>query len=366
MHISKIDVYKLSIPMEPFKIATGTMDYAQNIFIRVHTNKGEYGVGECSAFPMIVGETQNTAFEVAKDFAKIWKDKNPLEIDDRIGELNAYIARNSTIKSAFDMALYDLNAKIKKQPLYIFLGGEPRDVVTDITLGIDTPEKMGEKAKALVEDGATILKVKLGEEVKEDVKRIAEIRKSIGNAIRIRIDANQGWTFEEAKETLQYLESYNIEFCEQPMRTYNDHRLPALRSLTSIPIMADESVYDHHDALRLCENNACDYINIKLSKSGGIHEALKIYKVAQDFDMPCMIGGMLESRLGLAAKLHMAYALPEIRFFDLDTCMVGHLENPVIGGIRYEGFQVHISEGYGIGADIEDEYLRKCEHWSLG
>lgn len=366
MYISKVDVYKLSIPMEPFKIATGVMDYAQNIFIRIHTDGGLYGVGECSAFPMIVGETQNTGFEVAKDFAKIWQGEDPQEIDERIGELNAYIARNSTIKSAFDMALYDLNAKIKKQPLYAFLGGEPRVVTTDITLGIDTPEKMGEKAKTLVKEGATILKVKLGEEVKEDVQRIAKIREAIGNDIRIRIDANQGWTFTEAKEALQHLEVYNIEFCEQPMRTYNDSRLPALRSLTSIPIMADESVYDHHDALRLCENNACDYINIKLSKSGGIHEALKIHKVAQDFDIPCMIGGMLESRLGLAAKLHMAYALPGIQFFDLDTCMVGHLENPVIGGIRYEGFSVHASEGYGIGADIEEDYLKKCERWSLG
>lgn len=366
MYISKVDVYKLSIPMEPFKIATGVMDYAQNIFIRIHTDGGLYGVGECSAFPMIVGETQNTGFEVAKDFAKIWQGEDPQEIDERIGELNAYISRNSTIKSAFDMALYDLNAKIHEQPLYQFLGGSPREIITDITLGIDEPKKMAVKARDLVENGAEILKIKLGEKVEKDVKRIAAIREGAGEVVSIRIDANQGWTFPEAIEALRKLEPYNIEFCEQPMRTYNDSKLPALRSLTSIPIMADESVYDHHDALRLCENNACDYINIKLSKSGGIHEALKIHKVAQDFDIPCMIGGMLESRLGLAAKLHMAYALPGIRFFDLDTCMVGHLENPVVGGIRYEGFAVHISEGYGIGADIEEDYLKRCERWSLG
>lgn len=365
MFISKIEVYKLSIPMEPFVIATGTMDYAQNIFLKIYLDNGLYGVGECSAFPMIVGETQNTCFEVAKDFATIWKGENPLEIDKRIEELNTYIARNSTIKSAFDMALYDLNAKIENIPLYRFLSGNKRKVITDITLGIGEAREMAEKAKKLVKDGAKILKVKLGEKAEDDIDRIAKIRESIGYGIPIRIDANQGWTYSEAVEALQKLEPYRIEFCEQPLRTHEDYKLSKLRNQTTIAIMADESVYDHHDAKRLCRNNSCDYINIKLSKSGGIHEAIKIHKIAQEYGIKCMIGGMLESRLGLAAKLHMAYALPGVQFFDLDTCMVGHLENPVNGGVYYKNYEVFISEGIGIAADIKPEYLEKYESWVL-
>src|SRR5258706_6064589 len=102
MTILRTDIYKLSIPMFPFTIATGTMEFAQNIFIRLHTDTGYYGVGECSAFPMIVGETQATCFEMAKDFAKIWKGKDPLDIQDRMTELDLYTAFNTTIKSAFD------------------------------------------------------------------------------------------------------------------------------------------------------------------------------------------------------------------------------------------------------------------------
>src|SRR5271170_7303843 len=101
MKIKQTAIYKFSIPMHPFTIATGTMHYAQNIFIRIHTDGGFYGVGECSAFPMIVGETQATCFEMAKDFAVIWKNKDALVIEERMNELHSFIAFNTTIKSAF-------------------------------------------------------------------------------------------------------------------------------------------------------------------------------------------------------------------------------------------------------------------------
>ncbi|MGN0003313.1 MAG: mandelate racemase/muconate lactonizing enzyme family protein [Sphingobacterium composti] len=365
MNITEIQIYRLSIPMEPFVIATGTMDYAQNTFIKVITDTEHYGVGECSAFPMIVGETQNTCIAVAQDFAKIWKGKNALALEERLAELHLYIAGNATIKSAFDMALYDLNAKAVGLPLYKYLGGEQKSIVTDITLGIATPEEMAQKALKLKEDGAFALKVKLGKKPQDDIARIKAIRQAVGFDIPIRIDANQGWSYEGAIEALQGLEAYKIQFCEQPMRTYNDHLLPELRTQTIVPIMADESVYSHYDAERLCKSDACDYINIKFSKSSGINEALKIQAVASEYGIPCMIGGMLESRLALAAKVHFAYASPNVKFYDLDTCMVGHLEDPVIGGIQYSGYEINISDDIGIGADIKQEFLDKCEKWVI-
>src|SRR5690606_3346607 len=135
MRITHTEIYRFSIRMEPFAIATGTMEYAQNTFIRVHANNGLYGVGECSAFPMIVGETQDTCLVLARDFAAIWKGRDASAIPDRLGQLDDYIAGNTTIKSAFDMALYDLAAKQEGIPLYRYLGGTVRDIVTDITVG---------------------------------------------------------------------------------------------------------------------------------------------------------------------------------------------------------------------------------------
>ena len=102
--------------MLPFTIATGTMHYAQNLLVRIHTDSGIIGIGECSAFPMIAAKTQATCYEMAKDFAQIWKGKDPLNIEERMQELDLFTAGNYTAKSAFDVALYDIAAKNAQQP----------------------------------------------------------------------------------------------------------------------------------------------------------------------------------------------------------------------------------------------------------
>lgn len=351
--------------MEPFVIATGTMHFAQNVFIRVHTDEGVYGVGECSAFPMIVGETQETCLVMAKHFATIWNGKDPLDIEGRMQELDDFTARNTTIKSAFDMALYDISAKAAGLPLYKFLGGARRKVETDITVGISDAETMAQKASMLINQGANILKIKLGKVAPDDVNRIKKIREAVGRGVQIRIDANQGWNFEQAVEALSGMEKYDIQFCEQPMRTYNDRFLPDLMSKTSIKIMADESCYSHYDAERLIASKSCDYINIKFSKSGGMLEAFKIYKTATEANIPCMIGGMLESRIALSAKLHFVYACPQIKYYDMDTCMLGHLEDPATGGVLYNGFFLDTDDTIGIGADADEAFLSQCEKFTI-
>ncbi len=362
--ITHIDVYRFSIAMRPFTIATGTMNYAQNVFIRIHTDAGFYGVGECSAFPMIVGETQDTCLVMAREFARLWKWKDALDIPARLQQLHDFTAGNTTIKSAFDMALYDIAAKNASLPLYKFWGGEKRVVETDITIGIGAPDAMAEQAIAFKQSGATILKVKLGKDAREDVERIKQILTAIGDDIKIRIDANQGWNFDDAVYVLQSLGKYNIEFCEQPMRTWYDDKLPELMRLSPVEIMADESVYSHHDARKQINSGSCHYINIKMSKSGGIFEAKKIHDIAFQNNIPCMMGGMLESRIALSAKLHFVYSSPNVQFFDMDTCMIGHLEDPAIGGVKYNGYFLSIDDTPGIGADADDRFLRKCEQFS--
>ncbi|MHA4847097.1 mandelate racemase/muconate lactonizing enzyme family protein [Flavitalea antarctica] len=362
MKITHTDIYKFSIPMHPFTIATGTMHYAQNLFIRLHTDAGYYGVGECSAFPMIAGETQATCFEMAKDFAAIWKNKRADEIDQRMLELHQATAFNGTVKSAFDMALYDLASRQANKPLYEYLGGKKnKRLETDITVGIGAPDLMARQAAAFVKQGFRIIKVKLGKEPDEDIERIHAIRNAIPPEVVLRIDANQGWTFESAVKVLQALGTSNVAFCEQPMRAYDDEYLPRLRQLSPIPIMADESVFNHHDAKRLIRDNACDYINIKLAKSGGILEALEINRICAEHNIPCMMGGMLESRVALSAFAHLAMACDNIVFNDMDTCMLGHKLDPVTGGVHYDGYYVELPAGPGIGADADDEFLKTLE-----
>ena len=364
MIISDITIYRFSIPMVPFTISSGTMHYAQNVLIHVRTNSGFIGVGECSAFPMIAGETQDTCLALAKDFARIWKGKSIHDIEERMKELDNFIVGNHTIKSAFDMALFDLAAKIKEVPLYEYLGGTYAELESDLTIGIDTAEKMAAQAIEFVQQkGANILKIKLGKKAEDDITRVAKIREAVGSKIKLRVDANQGWDFEAAVLALTGMQDMDIEFCEQPMHRLLDDKMHSLRRICAIPIMADESVFDHYDALRLIKNKSCDAINIKLSKAGGIHEALLIHDVCAQADMPNMLGGMLESRVALTANVHLALACGNIHYYDLDTCLLGHLADPVIHGVQYDKMKLKVPTLPGIGADVDPLFLKTCEQF---
>lgn len=351
--------------MHPFRIATGTMHYAQNLFIRLETDESITGVGECSAFPMIVGETQSTCYEMAKDFASLWKHKDASDISTRLKDLDDFTAFNSTVKSAFDMALYDLAAQHAQLPLYKYLNGNKKTLETDLTIGIDEPELMAAKAVKFKNKGVGIIKIKLGKDGKTDLRRVEMIRTAVGDSIRLRIDANQGWNFETAKEVLLKMGAFDIEFCEQPMRHWNDHLLPALRKISPIKIMADESVFNHHDAERLIVDGACDYVNIKFAKSGGIAEAIRINQICEKNQIACMMGGMLESRLALTAFAHFALAHNNILFYDMDTSLLGHRVDPVVGGVQFNGYFLEVPESPGIGADIDEGFLKDCEQITI-
>ena len=324
-----------------------------------------YGVGECSAFPMITGETQNTCFEMAKDFATLWKNKNATNIPERLRELDDFAAFNTTIKSAFDMALYDIAAKLASQPLYSYLGGSLKKIETDLTIGIDAPAAMAAKAEQFVKNGVRIIKIKLGKNAVDDIERVKLIRQSAGATIKLRIDANQGWSYDDAIKVLNAIAKYDIEFCEQPMRHWDDRHLPYLKKISPVKIMADESVYDHSDAERLIAANACDYVNIKFAKSGGIREAIKIHDTCKQHGIPCMMGGMLESRVALTAFAHFSLAHNNIIFYDMDTCLIGHKEDPVTGGLKYNGYFIETPSEAGIGADADESFLRRCENISV-
>jgi L-alanine-DL-glutamate epimerase-like enolase superfamily enzyme len=365
MKITHIEIYRFSIPIKPFVISTGTMYFAQNVLIKIFTDQNITGVGECSAFPMIVGENQETCIAMAKEFGKIIIGKDPLNIPEKMADLLGYAAHNGTIKSAFDMALFDISAKNAGKPLYEFLGGKKRSIVTDMTIGIDSPENMSNAAIDLKAKGCTIIKVKLGKEINEDIERVKQIRAAVGDEMVLRLDANQGWDFDDALFALSAMEKYNIEFCEQPMRTWYDDKLPALHANSPIKIMADESCYNHHDARKLINSASCSYLNIKFSKSGGILEAQKIHEIALQTGIKCMMGGMLESKIAISASMHFALASPNITFFDMDSPLLGHLIDPVIGGITYNGFTIDVPDTPGIGADADPVFLENCEKWII-
>lgn len=363
--ISRVDVFKLTIPFKrPFRIALGPIEAASNLLVRVWTEDGQYGLGEGSPLPYVTGETQAAMFEAARPLAALWIGHDARAIEARMRDLNRALAGNPTLKSAFDIALYDLAAKQAGVPLYTLLGGEKRPVWTDDTVGLDTPETMASLAADVIRRGFPAVKVKLGTTPAEDVARIRAIRAAVGDDVPLRIDANQGWDVPSAVRALRDLAPFGIEYCEQPVAAWHVHGLREVREATTIPIMADESVFDHHDAIRLVDLGACDYINIKLSKSGGISTALKIDAIAQAAGLRCMLGCMWETRLALSANAHLVSARPNIAYADLDG-HTGHAYDPVEGGITYDGGRIELPDAPGHGADIALETLKTLEQFTI-
>ena len=361
--ITKVEIIKLNLPYkEPFVISLGVIESATNVVIKIHTNGGLTGIGECAPFITIVGETQETVFETSKLIARLLKGKDPFAIEDRLAEIDRAIAGNYTMKSAFDMALYDLLAKKAQMPLYKLLGGSnTREIYTDMTISIGPPEKVAKDALAFKEAGFPAIKVKLGTTTKEDVARIKSIREAVGDNYPIRIDANQGWDTVTAINTLNALAKYNIEHCEEPIPKWNNRELVKVRENSPISIMADESVFDHHDAFRLASMGACDYFNIKFSKSGGIHNALKINAIAEAAGIKCQVGCMSESRFALTALMHFVLAGKNVVHFDMDSSLM-LAEDPVIGGIQYQGKgKWTLEDAIGIGADFNEDFLNSME-----
>jgi L-alanine-DL-glutamate epimerase-like enolase superfamily enzyme len=221
---------------------------------------------------------------------------------------------------------------------------------------------MAEDAAKYKAEGFPVIKVKLGESKHKDAERIHLIREAIGYDLPLRIDANQGWDYKTAIAVLKELKRYNIQYCEEPIARWDFMRLKKVRKKSPIPIMADESCCDHHDAKRLIDLKACDMFNIKLGKSGGIYDALKIISLAEKENMKMQVGGFMESRLGMTAFAHLALCSDNILYCDFDTPLM-FTEDPVSGGIVYQkNGVVQVPETNGLGAWIEQERLDKMEH----
>ena len=361
--ISEISLYKFSIPLiEPFITSLGVDESADNVLVKIKTNEGITGFGECSPYMPINGESVDTCLAVGKYFVQALAGHDALDIPGCIEIMDRIIYGNNSIKSAFDMALYDIASQHAGIPVYKFIGGKNnKTIITDYTVSIGEIDKMATDAVKIKAQGYPAIKVKLGRDGKKDVERMKAIRAAVGDEIPLRIDANQGWSVEEAIETLKALGPLNIQHCEEPIARWNFMQLPRVKNESPIPIMADECCGDDHDAERLIQLKACDYMNIKLGKSGGIFKALKMARMAEAANIHLQVGAMLESRLAMTAFAHYALCSPAIEHYDFDTALM-FSEDPVTGGIVYEkNGVVKVPETIGLGATVEENWLKKME-----
>ncbi len=360
--IVKIEILLVKVPFSaPFRIALATLNAAETIVVRLTDSRGLTGVGEGYPSWFVTGETAKTAFEAAQFIAPLLLGANPLAVNDLAVQMGKLVVKNTAVRCAYDLALYDLLAKHANLPLYALLGGSRKNLHSNRTIGIDTPEVMAEAAGRHVQAGAVALKVKVGTGMADDLARVRAIRTAAGPGVSLRLDANQAWDESTALRMLQAVAEYEIEVCEQPLPYWNEAGLQRLHQRSPVPIMADESVFDFHDAHRLAAQGSVDFINIKLAKSAGLYGALKINAVSEAAGVECMLGGMSETRIGVSAGVHLMCACPNITLADLDSPF--HFkDDPVQGGCLIQaGGQVVIEDVPGHGADLKPEYWQASQ-----
>jgi len=367
LKIERIELFKVQLELvQPFVISLGPQYVAQNVFVRMVAEGGLEGWGECSPCLHINGESVDTCYIVGQYLARVLRGMDALDIAACTHAMNRVIVRNESIKSAFDMALYDLAARKAQMPLYRFLGGaRNKPIATDMTVGLGDVKKMASEALDYKKAGFPTIKVKLGTTKTEDVARIKAIREAVGMELPLRVDANQGWDVPVAIETLQALEQYDIEHCEEPIPRWKFMELASVRKATRIKIMADESCFDQHDAGRLAKLQAVDYFNIKLGKSAGLFNAMQMLKVAEEHQIHLQVGCFMESRLAITALVHYSYCSDLIVHYDLDAPLMLK-EDPVDGGMVFkENGVVEIDDSPGLGARLKPQYIEKAEKWGI-
>ncbi len=352
MKIVRVEAQPVSVPLkEPFRIALESIPVAENVFVKVYTDDGLIGYGEAAPFKMVTGETQQSILTAVKHLEQAILGLDPMRVALVSEMMDRRMANNNGAKAALVSAIYDLAARHCRIPLYQLLGGYRDRVKTDITVTIKDSAAMAEDARKAVAQGFSVLKIKVGISPDEDIERVARIREAVGPGIKIRLDANQGWNVREAIRSLRVLEEFDVELVEQPVPAGDIEGLRQVRSSVNIPVMADESVFSPADALRVIKEGAVDYINIKLVKSGGIYKALQINALAEAAGIECMVGQMIETRLGATAAAHLAAACKNITRIDLDTPYFLS-EDPVVGGVTYDGEEIILGDAAGLGVSV--------------
>jgi L-alanine-DL-glutamate epimerase-like enolase superfamily enzyme len=355
MLIREVTLFPLRIPLyRPFVISLGPLTHAENLFVRIRTADGREGWGETSPFPTIHGEFLTGAVAAARFLAPLLIGLPANLAPAYTARLNRALHGNTAVKSALDMACHDLAAHEADLPLYQYLGGTtPPEMRTDYTVSLGPAAEMVADAVEIAGRGFPVIKLKLGAGAEADLDRVQRIRAALGSNLPLRLDANQGWTFEEANWILPRLGGLGIQHCEAPIDRYEWTRLPELRKSSAVPLMADESCWNEDDARRLLAIGGIDRINIKISKAGSL---LTARRIIDRTDVPLQVGGFLESRLGFTAAAQLAASSDRVAYYDFDTPLM-QTEDPVEGGITYgSGGLVTLPEGPGLGARLRSEY----------
>jgi O-succinylbenzoate synthase len=360
MKIERIELSLLEMPyVHYFETSLGREEGRTFILVKVFSG-GECGYGEIVAdqVPLYSYETTSTAWSVLKEFLIPAVFKFGITDPNEFYERGQVFKGHAMAKAGLELALWDLVAKVKDQPLWKIYGGEQQEIPAGVSVGIqDSVEELLKRIGAFLDEGYQRIKIKIKPEW--DVRVCAAVRDKFPD-IPLQVDANGAYSIKD-KETLKKLDNFGLLMIEQPFPAYDLWDHSRLQMEMKTPLCLDESATSQDTVRKALEMGSCRIINIKVGRVGGIVEAIKIHDFCQRKDVPVWCGGMLESGIGRAHNIHLAtlsnFALPHDlsaskRYYKLD------LVEPAID-ITPRG-TIEVPRSPGIGVFPQEDRIHKA------
>ena len=365
MKIAKVEAVRVSMPTRVrYEEAGGTYTkFVRSLVIRLHADDGTVGTGDVhESVPGYTAETLDTMHAVVVHAYAPALVGTDLDSPEALHRLLVRTRRgNGFARCAVEMAAFDALARSRGQRICALLGGPVRTCLQLVGgIGIDAPDAMAERARAMVGAGYRTIKLKVGTgDPRQDLDRVRVVRRAIGDGIPIRVDANAGYAPEQAFMVARGLADLGIEHFEQPVAAENFDAMARLVRLGAVPIMADESVHTAADALRIVREGAADGIKIKISKVGGYIEARRIIDIAEAAGVKVILGNGICSSIEAASEVHLACAFDHVHPV---TEMVGPAK--LAGDIARAPFDltggtITLPEGPGHGMELSEARLRE-------
>ncbi len=359
--IASISTAAVSVGLHtPFVTALRRTETIDSVVVRVRDEDGVEGWGEAPQAWRITGESLAGATACIDGPLAEALVGGPADPREAGPVLRWTVVGNRGAKAAVDVALHDLAARRAGVSLADHLtsyaglrtgaAGPDLVVATDVTLAAGTPADLARAARRRVLDGFTALKLKVGTDADTDPDRVRAVREAVGPDIELRLDANQGWNARTAVRVVREIEDAGLDVAlvEQPVPAHDLVGLAWVTARVSTPVMADESFFDLRDLVGLVRLRACDLVNVKLAKCGGLSPAIELLGAARSHGLGTMVGSMMESHVGVGAAASLVAAVGTTQGADLDAAWWAR-SSPYLGGPAYDGARLVLPDAPGLG-----------------
>jgi len=362
MRITRIHCLAVRIPLRPERrmiSSLGQHVVSEYPLVRVETDAGIDGVGEATVTAVWSGETVWGARAIIERlFAPLLIGSDPADIAEIDRRMDAAAEGNSFAKSAIEMACWDILGKDAGKPVYALLDGlvRPREIACRFSMGAYPPERVRNTVPDLIARGFNTIKVKVGQSIEKDVERVALVRELIGEDRSIVIDANCGYSPEDAIESAQRMEPYRVGLFEQPTPRDDYEGLARVRQNVSMPVMADDMVFTFNQARECVRHEAVDVISIYPGKCGGIRKCRRIAEFAAEHGVACSIGSNLEWDVATAAMCHLVVGTPNMQVERVPGDILGpayHELSIAKNPLRIAGPLITTPDGPGLGVEVD-------------